>query len=241
MRQPQGFGAIPPSPPASAPKRNRRAGRGKPKARVDIPLVLALLISAVALCAAIVWNASANASLTALREERAQAAESYARLVARHTVRYRDEIERCAADNGVHPAFVAAVILRESSYDTNAVSSAGARGLMQLMEDTAGWIADKLGASAFTFDDAFKPDVNIRFGTWYLKYLSDMFGGDPVKIACAYHAGQSNVKLWEMNHAGEDGVFTLEDIPMADTKDYAQKVVNAYVIYYENFYPDTPR
>ena len=86
-------------------------------------------------------------SLHSLRAQREQAALEYDRLVARHTVRYREWIEKYALENGIEPAYAAAIILRESSYDPNATSSVGARGLMQVMEDTFNFVRRNLNES----------------------------------------------------------------------------------------------
>ena len=167
------------------------------------------------------------------------AAAEYQRLVERHTVAYRDEIEKYAAENGIHPAYVAAIILRESSYDPKATSSVGARGLMQIMPETGEWLAGKFGEAAdYAPDRLFDANTNLRYGCWYLGYLSRMFNGDPIKIACAYHAGPNNVKLWIMNYTADGQTLTLDEIPKDDSRYYAGKVVNAYDIYYQHYYPD---
>ena len=179
----------------------------------------------------------ANGNMKRLLAEREEKALAYQQLVNRHTVLYRDYIEKYAAENDVHPAFIAAIILRESSYEPDAISSVGARGLMQVMNNTYEFINRKLNDGA-TFDDMFDPETNIRYGCWYIGYLSKIFNGDPVKIACAYHAGPNNVKLWAMNYA-KDGVnLTIDEIPMEDTQYYAGKVMNAYAIYFQHYYQD---
>ena len=86
--------------------------------------------------------------------------------------------------------------------------------------------------------DRYDAETNIRYGCWYLGYLSRIFNGDPVKMACAYHAGPNNVKLWVMNYTADGQTLRVEDIPMEDTRYYAGKVVNAYAIYFQNYYPD---
>lgn len=137
------------------------------------------------------------------------------------------------------PALVAAVILCESSYDPKAESRLGARGLMQLMPDTAEWVAHKLGEDGadYSFDNLYDPQTNIRFGTWYLGYLSRRFNGDATKIVCAYHAGQGNVDSWLKNpQYSSDGV-TLDVIPTQDTATYASRVLRARDIYRKYYFP----
>lgn len=227
---------------ASAPARSRRAGKRTSKGKfsfsagkfpVRTVIVLGLVLVLAVLSLAVVRGNEKR--LTAKREKEAQ---QYAALVERHTVQYREWIEKYAAENEIHPAFVAAVILRESSYNPAATSSVGARGLMQVMENTFDFVRGKLGEDETTFADMYDAETNIRYGCWYLGYLSRIFNGDPVKMACAYHAGPNNVKLWVMNYTADGQTLRVEDIPMEDTRYYAGKVVNAYAIYFQNYYPD---
>ena len=137
------------------------------------------------------------------------------------------------------PALVSAIILCESSFNPKAESYLGARGLMQLMEDTAGWIAHKLDEddASYTFDRLYDAETNIRFGTWYLGYLSRRFDGDATKIVCAYHAGQGNVDAWLKNPKySRDGV-TLDTIPTDDTSRYANRVLRARDVYRKYYFP----
>ena len=139
-------------------------------------------------------------------------------------------------EHALEPAYVAAVILAESSYNPEAVSSADARGLMQLLPSTAEWIAGKLGES-YSEDSLFQPETNIRYGTWYLSYLSRRFDGDATKIVCAYHAGQGNVDAWLKNpQYSSDGV-TLDVIPTEDTATYAGRVLRARDVYRKYYFP----
>lgn len=131
---------------------------------------------ALALILLIVGSVSITKTYLAHQEERrrleAEAAER-----AQHPLYYADTITAYADAQGLDPALVAAVILCESSYDPKAESRLGARGLMQLMPDTAEWVAHKLGEDGadYSFDNLYDPQTNIRFGTWYLGYLSRPF------------------------------------------------------------------
>ena len=220
------------------PRRRRsesyvKASRQRPAvfpARVVLVLFLLLIVAILALMIT-------RGSLHRLRAQREEAALEYDRLVARHTVRYREWIEKYALENGIEPAYVAAIILRESSYDPQATSSVGARGLMQVMEDTFDYVRRNLGESTI-FDDMYDPETNIRYGCWYLGNLSRIFDGDPIEMACAYHAGPNNVKLWIMNYAADQKNLRLEEVPMQDTRQYAGKVYDAYAIYFQHYYPD---
>ena len=156
---------------------------------------------------------------------------------AKYKFLYRDIVEKYADQNNIDPALVAAVIYNESRFEPKAESRAGARGLMQIMEETGPWIAEKLGESnAYTFDSLFVPETNIRFGSWYLGYLSSRFGGDIVKVAAGYHAGQNRVSEWLKNKAYSHDGWSLDVIPFQETDQYVKKVVNAYEIYTKHYY-----
>lgn len=229
-----------------ASSRSRRADaqrysgrRKKKRGRLFSPAQRAVLLAAlcgVVLCLAFFLVSSARlADQTRLMEEE-QAA--YDRRVWRTTVRYREQIVREAQQYGLRPAFVAAIILNESSYDPSAVSSVGARGLMQLLPDTGKWVAGKLGIRDYTDDLLFDAETNLRLGVWYLDFLSDRYGGDPVLVACAYHAGHGNVDTWLTRYSRDGRTLSLDEIPMENTRSYARKVVDSYAIYLENYYQD---
>lgn len=193
---------------------------------------------ALALILLIVGSVSITRTYLAHQEERrrleAEAAER-----AQHPLYYADTITAYADAQELDPALVAAVILCESSYDPKAESRLGARGLMQLMPDTAEWVAHKLGEDGadYSFDNLYDPQTNIRFGTWYLGYLSRRFNGDATKIVCAYHAGQGNVDSWLKNpQYSSDGV-TLDVIPTQDTATYVSRVLRARDIYRKYYFP----
>lgn len=197
-------------------------------------LTLLVLLGGVVLCLAFFLVSSARLSdQTRLKEEERAA---YERRVWRTMVRYQDQIREAAAQYGLRPAYIAAIVLNESSYDPRAVSSAGARGLMQLLPDTGRWIAGRLGLSGYTDDDLFDPETNLRLGAWYLNYLSDLYGGDPVLVACAFHAGHGNVDTWLTRYSRDGKTLSLSEIPMENTRNYARKVVDSFAIYQENYY-----
>ena len=197
-----------------------------------------VIVLALALLAAILLLGTIRGKRADLVKQREEEAQAYAQLVARHTVdSTRPWIEKYALQNGIEPAFAAAVILRESSYNPDATSSVGARGLMQVMENTFNFVRQNLNENT-EFKDMYDPETNIRYGCWYLGYLSRIFDGDPIEMACAYHAGPNNVKQWIMNYAADQKNLQLEEIPMEDTRYYAGKVYDAYAIYYQHYYPD---
>ena len=110
---------------------------------------------------------------------------------------------------------------------------------MQLMEDTAAWVAHKLDEDGgdYSFDRLYDPETNIRYGTWYLGYLSRRFEGDATKIVCAYHAGQGNVDAWLANPLYSSDGVTLDTIPTQDTAAYASRVLRARDVYRKYYFP----
>ena len=154
---------------------------------------------------------------------------------------YRDLIEQYASEYNLSPAFVSSIIRNESSFQAMVESGAGARGLMQLMPDTAEWIAGKLHVNGYAFERMYDPESNIQFGCWYLNYLSRLFLGDPVAVTAAYHAGQGQVKVWLSDPLlSEDGFsLPLSSLPEGPTKKYAERVTRDYGIYQKKYFsPD---
>lgn len=147
---------------------------------------------------------------------------------------YEAQIRREAAVYGLDPARVAAVIYCESSFRPDVISSADARGLMQIMPTTGQWIAGKFSdIGNYTQDMLFDPDVNIRLGCWYLDYLDGLFGGDLTTATAAYHQGPGQTAKWlEDPQYSSDGL-TLTAIPSEVTGTYVKRVKLAYEHYKE--------
>lgn len=157
-----------------------------------------------------------------------------------NSITYQSLIERYAAEYNLRPAFVAAIIRNESSFRTDAESSVGARGLMQLMPDTAEWIAGKIGDSNYSFDHLYDAETNIRYGCWYLNYLSKLFRGDAVLVSSAYHAGQTTVTRWlsDKSISSDSVTIPVDKLPDGPTKQYAGRVTTSYGIYEALLYPN---
>lgn len=143
---------------------------------------------------------------------------------------YMDLVNRYSQEFDVDPALVLSVIRAESSFRSEAVSRAGARGLMQLMKPTAYWLAPQIGIYDFYHDMLFDPAVNIRLGTYYLSMQLDRFTYTEVALA-AYNAGSGNVRSWlENSDYSSDGV-TLKYIPFSETRNYVNRVIGNMRIY----------
>lgn len=150
---------------------------------------------------------------------------------------YRALIEEAADHYNVPASLMAAMVLAESSYDAGVENSIHARGLMQLMPDTAGWVSEKLDEEAtYDFDKMFNAEDNLRYGGWYLQYLLNRFDGNMVNAVCGYHAGQGNVDAWLANPEYSHDGKTLYKIPTADTGKYATRVLNAQQVYQRRYF-----
>lgn len=158
-------------------------------------------------------------------------------MIQHYPMEYVDKIRLYAGDNGLEPAYVASVVLAESSYDPSAVSSANAQGLMQLLPSTAEWIAGKFDET-YTEGALFDPDVNLRYGCWYLGFLMNRYSGDKRLSSAAYHAGQGTVDKWLMDPELTPDGETLQTIPYKSTDTYVQRVLKYYEKY-AKLYQDT--
>ena len=110
----------------------------------------------------------------------------------RYPLAYSSIIRGHARNYDLDPALIAAVIYQESKFDTEARSDAGAIGLMQLQPDTARGIATRTGGSQFRVKDLYDPEINVRYGSWYLRHLLNKYGTEDRALA-AYNGGQGNV------------------------------------------------
>ena len=224
--------------PVPETKRPRRRLRGPRLSNLQWGVICAC---SVLLLFAFVFCLVSGARLGDEQDAQAALKQAYERKVYRTTVKYRSLIEKYADAYGLRPSFLAAIILNESSYDPNAyVPSTEARGLMQLIPSAAKTYVKgtAYAGKTFTDDDLYDPELNICIGANYVRVLSERFGGDPVLIACAYHAGPNNVDYWLYRYSADHRTLRLAEIPMADTRKYAEKVVDSYAIYREHYYPD---
>jgi len=126
-----------------------------------------------------------------------------------------------AAHYDLNPALLAAVIEQESKFDATARSSAGAVGLMQLQPATAKGIAKYTGGSKFVLSDLDDPEINVRYGAWYLHHLMQKYDDERLALA-AYNAGQENVDRWRAAHEG---------IQYSETRAYVARVERLKDIY----------
>ena len=143
----------------------------------------------------------------------------------RYPLRYEAIVRGHAKNYDLDPALLAAVIYTESRFNARARSQAGAIGLMQLLPDTARGIAVRTGGNKFVVDDLYVPELNVRYGAWYLRHLLDRYGDERTALA-AYHAGQGNVDRWK-----SEGV----EIQFPETRSYVANVERVKKIYAESY------
>jgi soluble lytic murein transglycosylase len=139
----------------------------------------------------------------------------------RYPLRYSEYVRVHAHRHNLDPAFLAAVIYQESKFQAGAKSSSGAIGLMQLTPGTARGIAIRTHGNAFHTRDLYNPEINIRYGAWYLDNLFRKYGSERLVLA-AYNAGQGNVDRWRA---------TGQTIQFSETKAYVSRVEDLKRIY----------
>jgi soluble lytic murein transglycosylase len=137
----------------------------------------------------------------------------------------RSSVEQYCAKYGVDPAMVLAVIRAESSGRTDAVSHAGALGLMQIMPATGDHIAQKLGERAPSRSALMEPDRNIRFGVYYFAMLQEQFGLRTEVLLAAYNAGPTRVQRWLSANQDRDAVSVVMNCPIPETRVYIRRVL----------------
>lgn len=140
-------------------------------------------------------------------------------------LRHEDIIRQQARDKGLDAALIAAVIYQESKFEDR-TSSAGAKGLMQILPGTAHFIARKSGGTAFELRDLGTPQINISYGSWYLRYLIRHYDGNEVLAVAAYNAGENNVDKWVRRAGGDTSFDPSTDIPFPETRHYVASVMD---------------
>src|SRR6478735_4069577 len=149
-------------------------------------------------------------------------------------LRHEDIIRQQAADKGLDPALVAAVIYTESRF-RDQTSHAGAKGLMQLTPDTAKFVERLSGGSTFQVSDLSTPQVNIAYGTYYLRYLLDRYGDNEALALAAYNGGEGNVDRWVDAARQQGKALSIDAIPFGETRAYVRAVQSAKRQYRDNY------
>jgi len=139
-------------------------------------------------------------------------------------------IREQASEKHLDPALIAAVIYAETKFDPRA-SPAGAQGLMQILPGTAYYLAHLSGGTSFTAGDLAKPDINVAYGSYYLRYLLDHYDGNEMLAVAAYNGGLTNVDEWVARARAEGTQLSPETIPFPETREYVQRVLSAQAAY----------
>jgi soluble lytic murein transglycosylase len=149
-------------------------------------------------------------------------------------LRHDDIIRQQARDKNLDPALIAAIIYEESRF-RDQTSHAGAKGLMQVTPATARFIARRSGGVNFVESDLSTPQVNISYGSYYLRYLIDRYGGDEALAIAAYNAGETNLNRWIGEAGGREEFDVPDDLRFAETRDYVENVSESRAAYRESY------
>jgi soluble lytic murein transglycosylase len=203
------------SPPAASVAARRKGGQ-RGRRRTVMRRRSLLLLAAVAAAAIVV----------ALTLPLARKAINELSLPLTHA----DIIRQQAGQKHLDPALIAAVIYAETKFDPRP-SAAGAEGLMQLMPQTAEFLARRSGGIDFRVSDLATPQVNIAYGSYYLRYLIDHYDDNVPLALAAYNAGEANVDRWAAGARSRGHPLTIGQIPFAETRLYVERVLSAQGAY----------
>jgi soluble lytic murein transglycosylase len=159
-------------------------------------------------------------------------------LELRFPLAHRQAIADQARDHGIDSAWIYAILRQESAFMSDAKSSAGARGLMQLMPKTAEEVAKELKQSPVKLDDLYRPEVNIKLGAGYLNKVYRQLQESPVLATAAYNAGPHRVLSWLPEQSQASDVW-IETVPFRETREYLKRVF-AYTVIYSYRLGDIP-
>lgn len=152
-------------------------------------------------------------------------------LSLRFPLAYQDTVTLYSKKYAVRPEFIYAIIRQESGFREDATSSVGARGLMQIMPNTAGVVSKAGKISYNNQSQLFLSEKNINIGVAYLKQLSKRFSNHPILIAAAYNAGPKQVVYWLRTHPPKEIDVWIETLPWQETRNYLKNVMAFYVVY----------
>jgi soluble lytic murein transglycosylase len=194
--------------PVSYSRRNSTTGRQDPGGPIGRRRFMALIVLAVLVVGAILIVPLARCAINHFTLP----------------LEYSSIIRQQAADKHLDPALIAAVIYAETRFRPR-TSPAGAEGLMQMEPETAQFLAHRSGATTFTVADLGTPEVNIAYGSYYLRYLMNEFNGSKVLVLAAYNGGETNVNNWLAKMRAAHQRFTIGDIPITQTRAYVTEVL----------------
>ncbi len=152
----------------------------------------------------------------------------------RYMAPYRTTLSEAAQQTGLDEALVFGLVRQESRFRADAVSSAGAVGLMQLMPPTAKWVAKQLGKADYRPSQISDVATNAMFGSYYFKYWLDRFENLSLLAIAGYNAGPGRAQAWRSARQIEGAIYA-ETIPFNETRDYVKKVLANAVLYARQF------
>lgn len=155
----------------------------------------------------------------------------------RYPAPYRESMQENLHKHGLEEAWVYGLMRQESRFATKAKSDAGAAGLMQIMPQTARWVARQIGMKGYRKGLIHQLDVNIKLGTYYMKTVSHQFDDNPVLASAAYNAGPTRARQWRGTQPLEGAIY-IETIPFDETRDYVKKVLSN-TMYYSKLFGQT--
>lgn len=155
-----------------------------------------------------------------------------------YPIRFEQEIRESAANYGIDPFLIAAIIRVESNFQLGQESRKGAIGVMQIMPDTAEWIIEAGGHPKHTLDELHQVEVNINLGSWYVSWLQKHYKGNKFYTLAAYNAGQGNVNKWVAAGTWDGTIEHIGQIPFGETRHYVQRVMYYWKKYHKLYEGD---
>lgn len=146
---------------------------------------------------------------------------------------YSEYVNKYAEENGIDPMWIYAIIKVESNFNSDATSGSGAKGLMQLMDNTASDIAKELKIENFEPNMLYNPEINIMIGVRYFDKLLSKYNENYYLAIAAYNGGIGNVDNWISTGVINSDASDIENIPYKETNMYVRKTVNAHKVYVE--------
>jgi len=157
----------------------------------------------------------------------------------RYLAPFSDQVRPAAKSQALDDAWVYGLMRQESRFITNAKSTVGASGLMQLMPATAKWVAKKIGLKDYNHGQVNDTDTNVLLGTTYMRLVLESLDNHPVLASAAYNAGPGRARKWRADIPLEGAIYA-ETIPFSETRDYVKKVMSNSV-YYSALFDGTPQ
>jgi soluble lytic murein transglycosylase-like protein/outer membrane protein assembly factor BamD (BamD/ComL family) len=171
----------------------------------------------------------------------ARANAEISRAASQYPAPYREVLVRAAAKRKLDPRLLLAIMRQESSFRERAKSPAAARGLLQLVVDTASKYAKRAGVNNLQEDDLYRPAVSINIGSEYLAELFQLFPNLPEAVVASYNGGEDNVARWVKRTGRSDGAIVASEVGFAETKTYVFKVMTNYRAYQQLYTSDLRR